>query len=120
MQQRDRQQQQAQARGQGVNPSRAQEWIGRTITSRDRQELGQVTNNYLSEDRQSVMYVIVRGQDDQLHPLPAEMIQEEQGNLVAQIDRQEFQQSPSFGPDESPELEGRQWSREIRAYYQER
>ncbi len=75
--------------------------------------------NYLSEDRNSVEYAIVQGDQDKLHPVPAEMVRvnQSQNELMAEIDKQTFQESPSFNQDEKPQLEQQQWSQDIRGYY---
>lgn len=103
-----------------VEASKAQDWVGRQIAGKDGEELGTVESNYLSEDGNQVLYVIVQGEEDKMHPIPAGMVKEaeDKEELTAEIDKSTFDQSPSFSANEQPELNEQQWSQEIRSYYQ--
>ncbi len=105
---------------QRIEASKAQDWVGRKIAGKNGEELGTVESNYLSEDRNYVLYLIVQGEEDKMHPIPAGMVKEAQGkeDLTAEIDKSTFDQSPSFSANEQPELNQQQWSREIRSYYE--
>jgi len=54
-----------------------------------------------------------------MHPVPADLVRIDQdGNqLIAEIDKQTLQNSPSFSEQEKPKLDKQNRSQEIRAYY---
>jgi sporulation protein YlmC with PRC-barrel domain len=114
------QQGQAQRPAQAVEASKAEEWLNRKIVGRNGQELGTVENTYLSEDGNTVLYVIVRGKENRMHPVPVGMVREdrEQGQLVAQIDKETFDRSPNFIRQQAPKLDQQPWSPGIHSYYQ--
>jgi putative membrane protein len=103
-----------------IEAKKAQNWIGRKINGRDGEELGTVKNNYLSEDENTVLYVIVQGESEKMHPVPADRVREnpDKNELTAEIDKKMFDQSPNFGETEQPELDNQDWSQEIRSFYQ--
>ncbi len=56
-----------------------------------------------------------------MHPVPADLVRidQDKNQLMAEIDKQSLQNSPSFSEQENPELDKQKWSQEIRAYYGE-
>jgi putative membrane protein len=101
-----------------LEAGKAKDWIGQTITGQNGEELGTIANNFLSEDGNSVLYVIVRGDSDKMHPLPADLVRQakEGSGLTADIDKETFDRSPSLTG--KPELDNPRWSDEIRSFYE--
>lgn len=112
--------QEPQKPGQTVDASKTGEWLDRKVVDQDGKELGTVQYTYLSEDGNSILYVIVQGEENQMHPIPVTMVREDkaQEQLVAEIDKQTFDRSPSFSGQQAPKLDEQPWSRQIRSYYQ--
>ncbi len=104
-----------------VKAGDAKNWIGQKVTGKNGEMLGTVKNNYLSQDKKSVVYVIVQGEQDRMHPIPVHMIRQNEAKdeLTAGLDKKTFDQSPGFGQTEKPELDQASWSQEIRSYYQQ-
>jgi sporulation protein YlmC with PRC-barrel domain len=98
---------------------RAEEWKGREIMGTDGEQLGRVENVFLSEDGNQLLYVMVQDEKQKLHPMPAGMLKEagEKDQLRAQIDKNTFDQSPSYSRDELAQMEEQQMLQEVRAYY---
>jgi sporulation protein YlmC with PRC-barrel domain len=113
----DRQKQASEPRAENAN--KAEEWKGRVIIGANGEQLGRVENIFLSEDRNQLLYVIVQDEEQKLHPIPAGMVQEteEKDQLRAQIDKNTFDQSPSYSRDELARMEEQQMFQEVRAYY---
>ena len=102
-----------------LTASQADELMGSTLVGIDGSELGTVHMTHLAEDGESVQYLIIEGRDNRLHPVPAELVQvdEAQQQAISQIDEETFQNSPSFSPEQQPQLGQEQWTREINSYY---
>ncbi len=118
----DRQQQGSQSQVNSVaqfNPSRADSLKGRQVVSANGEQLGTVTNTALSQDKNSIQYIIVQGEQDKLHPIPAELVRvgTDQQELKAEIDKKTFADSPGFDKGEEPQLTQQQWSRDINSHY---
>ncbi len=102
-----------------LTASQADELMGSTLVGKDGKELGTVQMTHLAEDGESVQYLIIEGKDNRLHPVPTELVQvdEAQQQAISQIDEETFQNSPSFSPEQQPQLGQEQWTSEIHSYY---
>lgn len=103
----------------GMEAAKADQLMGRTIVGKNGNELGTVQDKHLAQDGKTVEYLIIKASDDKMHPLPAGLVKPEEGKqkLMADIDQEMFQNSPSFSPEEQPKLGQQQWSRQIQDYY---
>ncbi|MGB3223077.1 MAG: PRC-barrel domain-containing protein [Desulforhopalus sp.] len=103
-----------------INASQAEQLMGKNLIGKNGEVLGTVEDIHLSQDGNTVDYLIIQGNENKMHPVPAELVQanENRQELTAQIDQQTFAGSPTFNENESPEqLSGQQWSREIESHY---
>ncbi len=92
--------------------------IGKTVMSSDDQELGEVAQ--LEATGQQTGYIFIQGEDDRLHPVPANLLEDSpQEGLRAKFDRSAFEQSPSFSESEVRNISVSQLE-EVRGYYEER
>ena len=108
-----------QQQGSRMDPAKADQLMGRKIVGKNGQELGTLKEKHLSQDGQSVQYLIVQGEDNKMHPVPAALVNADQKGqqVTAQIDKETFQKSPNFSPEQKPQLDQQQWSRQINSYY---
>lgn len=113
------QQQREQPRTAGMDAAEAEQLVGRDLVSSDGERLGSIEDAKLSQDGNTVEFLIVQGDQNKMHPVPAELVQAEEGQqeLTASIDKQTFDSSPSFGPDEGQRLAEQQFSQEIESHY---
>ncbi len=113
------QQQREQPRTAGMDAAGAEQLVGRDLVSSDGERLGSIEDTKLSQDGNTVEFLIVQGDQNEMHPVPAELVQAEEGQqeLTAKIDKQTFDSSPSFGPDEEQRLAEQQFSQEIESHY---
>ncbi|MCK9275084.1 MAG: PRC-barrel domain-containing protein [Syntrophales bacterium] len=116
----DRQQQHRSLARMNANADEAKNLLNQKLIGKNDEELGTAESYYLSDDNQTILYVIVADEENNMHPIPAGMVQPdmEQNRLTAQIDRNTFAQSPRFKEGENPQLDEDQWSQEIRSYYE--
>ena len=119
---KDRQKQGSQSQINSVaqfNPERADSLKGRQVVSANGEQLGTVVNTALSQDKNSIHYIIVQGEQDKLHPIPAELVRAgtDQQELKAEVDKKTFINSPSFEKSEEPQLTQQQWSQDINSHY---
>ncbi len=92
--------------------------IGKTVTSNDDRELGEVAE--LEATGQRTGYVFIQGEDDEMHPVPANLLEDSpdgQG-LRAKFDQSAFEQAPSFSESEVRNISDSQLE-EVRGYYEE-
>jgi len=113
------QQQREQPRAAGMDAAGAEQLVGRDLVSSDGERLGSIEDTKLSQDGNTVEFLIVQGDQNEMHPVPAELVQAEEGQqeLTVKIDKQTFDSSPSFGPDEEQRLAEQQFSQEIESHY---
>lgn len=92
--------------------------IGKSVMSNDGQELGEVAE--LEATGRHTGYVFVKGDDEKLHPIPANLLEEDaQGEgLRASFERSAFEGSPSFSESELENISDSQLE-EVRGYYEE-
>ncbi len=103
-----------------INASQAEKMMGKNLVGKNGEVLGTVEDIHLSQNGNTVDYLIIQGNENKMHPVPAELVQtdENQQELTAQIDQQTFAGSPTLNENESLEqLGGQQWSREIESHY---
>ncbi len=102
-----------------MDPAEAEELMDREIIDQNGENLGTVKKASLAQDGNSVEYLIVQGEENQMHPIPVQLVEKPEGDqpITAQIDKQTFEDSPSFSQDEDPQLTQQQWSQEIQTYY---
>lgn len=102
-----------------MDADKADELMGRKVLGKDGSELGTVQTKHLSEDGESVEYLIVQGDDNKMHPVPVELVKADEANkqITSEIDDEIFQNSPSFSPEQQPQLNQQQWTRDIQNYY---
>ncbi len=93
--------------------------IGKQVVSKDARVLGTVAELHPAGDDSG--YVIIKGEDDRLHPVPANLLEEEadRNKLSTAFDQSTFQQSPSFSATEQQQLSDSQLQ-EVRGYYEDK
>lgn len=102
-----------------IDAAQAEGLLGRNLVDREGEKLGTVKDTHLSQDGNSVEYLIVKGEENKMHPVPVELVQVDDAKqeVITQIDRQTFESSPSFSENEQPQLGQQQWSQEIESHY---
>jgi len=96
-------------------------WIGKTVSGKDGEQLGTVNNLFIGSEGQ-VRYVLVSGEDKKLHPVPIDLVSQKKDGegLQAEFSKDVFQNSISFAQSEAPNLEGSDWEAKIRGFYNEK
>jgi hypothetical protein len=91
--------------------------VGMEVMSSDGEMLGTVAD--LERTGQDRGHVFVRTQDNRLHPVPADLLEEaEQGRqLRASFDRSAFEESPSYSEEEQQQITDSQLE-QVRGYYE--
>ncbi|KJS01306.1 MAG: hypothetical protein VR65_09105 [Desulfobulbaceae bacterium BRH_c16a] len=102
-----------------IDAAKAEDLMGHKVVGRNGEQLGIVKKTHLSQDGNTVDYLIVQGSENKMHPVPAELVQvdEAKREITTQIDQQTFDSSPSFSEIEQPQLGQQQWSQEIESHY---
>jgi hypothetical protein len=91
--------------------------MDKKVVGMNGEELGKVTDMFTSQEGRP-MYVVIQGDTDKLHPVPAQLVRTnpKDNSLTADFDKQAFQGSPSFS--EAQIAQQQQWEPEVRGYYQ--
>ncbi|KJS01305.1 MAG: hypothetical protein VR65_09100 [Desulfobulbaceae bacterium BRH_c16a] len=102
-----------------IDAAQAEGLLGRNLVDREGEKLGTVKDAHLSQDGNSVEYLIVKGEENKMHPVPVELVEVDDARqeVTTRIDRQTFDSSPSFSENEQPQLGQQQWSQEITSHY---
>jgi hypothetical protein len=103
-----------------ADASQAQKCMNSKVMSNNNQELGTI-NDIIASEEGKVSYVMIKSQNDAIHPVPAEMLRaDSQGKqLRAGFDKEYFQQSPGFSANQQQQMARGDWEQEVRGYYQQ-
>lgn len=100
-----------------IESQRLREFMDQEVVGRDGEALGKV-NDVFTDEQGRPMYVVVEGESERLHPVPAELLRAnmEEKTISADFDKQAFQSSPGF--DEAQISQQQQWEPKVRGYYE--
>jgi sporulation protein YlmC with PRC-barrel domain len=116
-------QQQQQKPLQAAGMHKASDLMGKTITSQQGEELGNI-NDLLVSEQGEVQYIIlsrgeVLGMGGELVPVPwqAANLQMQQDKLVSSLDKQKIENAPSFKSDQWAQFTEPGYEQEVHSYY---
>lgn len=100
-----------------ADPAHSAQWIDKPLIDVTGQQLGTVSEVITSEGR--ISYVLVKTDDDNIHPVPAQHIYTgaEGQRLQATFERRHFSQSPGFSAEQAKQMKQQDWEQEVQGYY---
>ena len=96
-----------------VAPDQTSNWQGKKLMSKNGEELGTVQDVKTAKGK--VNYIMVKGQSNTIHPVPADQVSVQNQQLQASFDKQTFSQSP--GIKANAQGNEQQWGQQVRSYY---